>query len=411
MERKFISSNNLYSSPNKLDTDLISSGLRDEKLLTKLDLLEIISKTQEIFKSEPNLLELSDPITILGDIHGQFYDLLQIFSTSGPPQTTRYIFLGDYIDRGGFSLETITLLLCYKLSEPTNMYLLRGNHESRAMSSGYGFRTECLVKYDLEVYDAFMDLFDTLPIAAVVGNMAFLVHGGISEKLKKPSDINLICRFRDPPKKGIFCDMLWSDVNYNEEEEKALENFDRGCGILYSKKMVLEFLENNDLVCVIRAHEQCEEGFKMKYWEDSCFPSIVTLFSAPNYCDHYGNKGGIAKLDDCQLNIKQFRASDHPYMLMNQQNAIDWSAPFIISKILQIFSYICNGEAQEIPMDEYTLQRIKEIDPSFEFQQEVKPYRRQLSINSVAVPEEDSKFQIPTVSVYKPSLVFSRNLH
>ena len=265
MDKKFIIFQKLFDSSFKLNFEIIKSSLIEEKILLKVDMLKLIFLAHNILKSEPNVLEISDPIAVLGDIHGQFYDLIKILAIAGTPEHTKYIFLGDYIDRGAFSIETITLVLSLKVFYPESVFLLRGNHETRTMASGYGFRKECLIKYDEEVYFAFADLFDTFPIAAVINNLIFLVHGGLSNKLQKISDINLINRFREPPAKGLFCDILWSDVNYDEAEKDFLPNDTRGCGVLYSKAQVCRFIENNKLVCVIRAHEQCDNGFKLKY--------------------------------------------------------------------------------------------------------------------------------------------------
>ena len=281
------------------------------------------------------------------------------------------------------------------------------------MTSGYGFRIEVLVKYDLEVYEAFIDLFCALPIAGLLNNMIFLVHGGISSRLKTLADVNLIQRFREPPTKGILCDLLWSDANYDENEQHILPNSGRGCGILFNKSLLLEFLKRNNLICMIKAHEQCESGFKMIYWDDPFFPSLISVFSAPNYCDSYGNKAGLITIDDFHLNIKQYHASPHPFTLRNHENVFHWSAPFIISKVIQLLYVLLQKKNEKAEIfDEYLLDRVKEIDPNYHGTlREIKEYEQDNSSDSfVSVPEEEEcGLNVPTISEYKSSLLFHNN--
>ena len=374
-------------------------------------MLNVIKTAFKVFSLESNLLVLSDPITIIGDIHGQFYDLLHIFELGGSPKDTKYIMLGDYVDRGGFSIEVLSLLLIYKIAFPYNVNLLRGNHESRSMTSGYGFRIETMVKYDLEVYQAFVDLFDTLPIAAILNNAIFLVHGGLSRKLTKVSEIELIQRFREPPRDGVLCDLLWSDANYDETEQNILPNSFRGCGVLFNKASVLKFLSDNNLTCIIRAHEQCKLGFNMKYWDDPYFPSMITVFSAPNYCDTFGNRAAFIYINDCKLHIKQFHASKHPYILTNHQNVLTWSIPFVVSKIIQLFYKILENDGSNSIFDEYLLDRIKEIDPSYQGTLIQLKVDRGVDCYDyfIEVPQDESDLHVPSVSNYKPSLTFKEN--
>ena len=180
----------------------------NEGKLEKEDLLLILAQSQNILESEPNLLELADPITILGDIHGQYYDMMKILELSGDITKTKYLLLGDYVDRGCFSLEVLTYLLYLKIVYPNRIYLLRGNHESKAMTSIYNFRKECIYKYDLEIYQEFLSVFNSLPLAAIISNSIFLSHAGISNESECLLNINKINRFTEPPRKGIFCDLL-----------------------------------------------------------------------------------------------------------------------------------------------------------------------------------------------------------
>lgn len=309
--------------------------LREGKLI-KSDLFNIITSFIEIVSKEPNVLILDDPITIVGDIHGQFYDIGKIIELGGNPSSTKYLFLGDYVDRGMFSIEVITYLYSLKISYPKNVFLLRGNHECRQLTTYFNFKNECNIKYGNDVYDKIMLSFDALPLAAIVNNKFPCVHGGISPKIKRIEDVSLIKRFKEPPKEGAFCDLLWADPIENENEAKYIEytnNPVRGCSYFFGAKATKEFLGKNDYISILRAHEAQLEGFKMYNWDENAdFPSVITIFSAPNYCDVYNNKAAIIKIKENQVNLQQFNYSPHPFVLPDFQNVFYWSLPFISEK-------------------------------------------------------------------------------
>lgn len=239
---------------------------------------------------------LSDPVTVFGDIHGQYYDLLKALSVGGDINVTKYLFLGDYVDRGAFSIEVLALLLALKINYPTSVYMLRGNHECRLMTQTFNFKTECLIKYDQEVYNYIMDFFDTLPLSAVINGKFIAFHGGISPELHTLQDLNKINRFVEPPKIGILVDVLWSDPIDSESgamPKPFVFNKTRGCSWQFGAEALGSFLTKNNLMTCIRAHEVQLEGFKMLKWKNKNFPQIITVFSAPNYCDTYNNKGAI----------------------------------------------------------------------------------------------------------------------
>jgi serine/threonine-protein phosphatase 2B catalytic subunit len=147
----------------------------------------------------------------VGDIHGQFYDLVHMIEKSGDPKKTNYVFLGDYVDRGIYSIEVMMLLMAMKVANPNNVYLLRGNHESRSMTEYFTFREEVLDKYDSEIYDQILLTFDAMPLVAVVNQEYLCMHGGVSPNMKNLDEINKMDRFKEVPLEGLLCDIVWSD--------------------------------------------------------------------------------------------------------------------------------------------------------------------------------------------------------
>ena len=245
-------------------------------------------------ENEPTLLKLKTPLIIVGDIHGQFYDLLNLIQKFGNPSNTRYLFLGDYVDRGKFCIETITLVLTFKIAYPQNVFLLRGNHEGRTMTSFFNFKMECEKKYNSEVYEDFVDLFMKLPLAATIDNKYFAVHGGISPSLKTLSDLQRLDRQVEIPESGAICDLLWSDP-IDENHDSWQHNKMRSCSFYYSRNQAMKFLNNNQLNLIIRGHEVQNKGFKYQNGMDN-EPLTLTIFSAPRYCDTHKNKGAVALL-------------------------------------------------------------------------------------------------------------------
>jgi serine/threonine-protein phosphatase 2B catalytic subunit len=157
--------------------------------------MKILKKGLDILKNEPNLIKISEPVVVVGDIHGQYYDLVHMLNKAGHPSKLNYLFLGDYVDRGIFGLECIMLLISIKINYPKKFMLLRGNHESRNMTEIFTFRDEVISRFDNQVYDSFMELFDALPIACVIDEKYLAMHGGISPNLNSIQEINLLNRF------------------------------------------------------------------------------------------------------------------------------------------------------------------------------------------------------------------------
>jgi serine/threonine-protein phosphatase 2B catalytic subunit len=319
-----------------------------------------------MFRREPNLLQLKDPVTVVGDIHGQFYDMIKMLEIGGSPETTRYLFLGDYVDRGAFSIEVVLLLYAIKVSFPSTVCMIRGNHECRQMTTFFNFRSEVMYKYDLEVYDKFMESFDMLPLACIVNNKFIALHGGISPELRTLDDINRLNRFTEPPRQGLYCDILWSDPVENDQGRSPdlfKSNEVRGCSYFFNVEAVNRFLRRNDLLSVIRAHEAQLDGYKMHRWNgNNEFPVVITIFSAPNYCDVYNNKAAVIKFENNTLNIQQFNYTSHPYMLPNFMDVFTWSIPFVIEKVTEMLYNILEPKSLSLPkVDETALLRIREL--------------------------------------------------
>ncbi|KAI9282219.1 serine/threonine-protein phosphatase PP-Z1 [Sporodiniella umbellata] len=209
---------------------------------------------------------------------------------SGYPPDSNYLFLGDYVDRGKQSLETILLLFCYKIKYPENFFLLRGNHECANVTRVYGFYDECKRRTNTKVWKTFVDAFNTLPIAALVASKIFCVHGGLSPSLHSMDDVRNIMRPTDVPEYGLLNDLVWSDPSDTAVE---WEDNERGVSYCFGKKIVNEFLAKHDLDLVCRAHMVVEDGYQ--FFNDR---TLVTVFSAPNYCGEFDNFGAIMSINE-----------------------------------------------------------------------------------------------------------------
>ncbi|KAI1799170.1 Metallo-dependent phosphatase [Daldinia bambusicola] len=332
---------------------------------------ELCEMVKEVLMEESNIQPVVTPVTICGDIHGQFYDLLELFRVSGgmpgqpatelpatstavitsadieppteitnpklkkkikKPKTptgdvpglpsdestnveeeeeegnesgirnssdsapaasnadTRFVFLGDFVDRGYFSLETFTLLMCLKAKYPDRIVLVRGNHESRQITQVYGFYEECQQKYgNASVWKSCCQVFDFLVLAAIVDGEILCVHGGLSPEIRTIDQIRVVARAQEIPHEGAFCDLVWSDP----EEVETWAISPRGAGWLFGDKVATEFNHVNGLKLIARAHQLVNEGYKYHFPQNS----VVTVWSAPNYCYRCGNVASIMSVD------------------------------------------------------------------------------------------------------------------
>jgi serine/threonine-protein phosphatase PP1 catalytic subunit len=242
--------------------------------------------------SEPSLLELDRPIRICGDIHGQFTDLLRVFEMGGLPPASKYLFLGDYVDRGDKSVEVILLLFALKIRFPTFIYLLRGNHESPEMTEMFGFADECRRKLSRPMWDIFLRVFDCLPIAAVITGGFFCIHGGISPHLQSLDDIAAIRRPTSIPEEGLLADLLWSDPNADVVDWGPN---DRGATISWGEQAAVDFLTRTEMSYIVRAHQMAMDGFDFPFQNN---PKIVTVFTASKYAGEFRNKAAIMIVDE-----------------------------------------------------------------------------------------------------------------
>jgi len=260
------------------------------KLPTENEVKQICSKAHAIFLEQDSLLNLEAPLTIVGDIHGLYHDLLRFFEHGGPPPETNYLFLGDYVDRGPHSVEVIILLLVYNIKYPDNFFMLRGNHECASITRIYGFYDDCKRRYNIQTWKRFCDLFNTLPFAALVDDKIFCVHGGLSPELASLAQINKIVRPTDMPDSGMICDFLWADP---DPEIRGWAENERGVSFIFGPDVVSAFLQKHDLDLVVRAHQVVEDGY-----EFFAERQLITVFSAPNYCGEYDNAGAMMVIDE-----------------------------------------------------------------------------------------------------------------
>ncbi|KAK2964215.1 putative Serine/threonine-protein phosphatase [Blattamonas nauphoetae] len=302
--------------PNPITPDFIpklQEYFRSENLLTIQQTNSILAQARKTLEVLPNIVELTihdpDHITLLGDTHGQYYDVLNVFSLNGTPSPDNpYLFNGDFVDRGSFGCEIALLLLSLKIAYPKAIHLLRGNHEASLCTQEYGFKNEVNDKYNETVYQNFLYVFNALPLCAVINKKIFVVHGGLwTRKGVHLDEIKKVNRFLEPGEEGgelLMAQMLWSDPMDYPGQQSSLRPFGCSFGPDYTEA----FLEANDLECVVRSHEVRDEGFSIEHGG-----KLITLFSAPGYCGDT-NKGAylILKGDQCEKEFHKFAASPHP---------------------------------------------------------------------------------------------------
>ncbi|XP_015119779.1 serine/threonine-protein phosphatase 5 [Diachasma alloeum] len=284
---------------------------KDEKKLPRKYAYKILLDVKIWFMAQPSLIDVSIPddskFTICGDIHGQFYDLLNIFELNGlPSETNPYLFNGDFVDRGSFSVECIFTLFGFKLLYPNHFFMSRGNHESAIMNHMYGFDGEVKAKYTAQMAQLFTEVYNWLPLAHCLNNRVIVMHGGLfSRDNVTLKEIREIDRNRQPPDEGVMCELLWSDP----QPQPGRAPSKRGVGVQFGPDVTHKFLELNGLDYVVRSHEVKNDGYEVSH-DGKC----ITVFSAPNYCDTMGNRGAFITLTgkDMKPNFTTYEAVPHP---------------------------------------------------------------------------------------------------
>ena len=272
---------------NEGDLKKILSICEKGEVVPEQDVVTILTMIMQMLYNENNVILLESPIVIVGDIHGQLDDLLYMFQIAGDNPGQKYLFMGDYVDRGYHSLNTFLLLLIRKILYKDKYYLLRGNHESRQVSQMYGFYNECLMNYgNSGIWSLCNDVFDLLPMAAIIDNEVFSVHGGLSPDLPLIEKMNAINRQNELGSIGSLGDLCWSDP----DTIQFWRQNQRGAGFIFGEEQTKEFLQMNDLKLITRSHQLVQEGAKW-YFDNT----LCTVWSAPNYGYRSGNIASIMK--------------------------------------------------------------------------------------------------------------------
>ncbi|KAJ1975703.1 Palmitoyl-protein thioesterase 1 [Dimargaris xerosporica] len=297
---------------------------KDQKKLHKRYAYQIVMAAKDIFTALPSLVDIHIPqdvrLTICGDVHGQFFDFLNIFELNGRPSPTNwYLFNGDFVDRGSFSVEVILTLLAYKWLYPEAVHLARGNHESMNMNKMYGFEGEVKSKFSDMMFKLFTETFNALPLAHLVQDKILVVHGGLFSRDDVTLDeIRAINRFSQPPTSGLMCELLWSDPKPTPGRQPSK----RGTAIEFGPDVTEAFLKHNNLDMVIRSHEVKDGGYSIDH-NGKC----VTVFSAPNYCDTMTNLGAYIHVTaDRELTYHTFKAVPHPANVKAMQYASQFNS-------------------------------------------------------------------------------------
>lgn len=258
--------------------------------LTEAQVKTLCDKAKELLVNESNVRDVRCPVTVCGDIHGQLYDLLELFRIGGHLPDTNYLFMGDYVDRGYYSVEVISLLIALKVRYPDRVTILRGNHESRMTSQVYGFYDEVMCKYgNPNVWKMFTEVFDYLPITALVDGKVFCLHGGLSPSIDTLDHIRALDRIQEAPIEGPMNDLLWSDP----EDILGWRPSPRGAGHVFGPDISEAFNHTNHLTLVARAHQAVHDGYQWCHNKN-----VVTTFSAPNYMYRLGNRAAIMQIGE-----------------------------------------------------------------------------------------------------------------
>ncbi|XP_068618908.1 serine/threonine-protein phosphatase 5 [Battus philenor] len=294
----------------KFVTDLMEH-YKQQKRLHRKYAYKILIDVKSYLMNQPTLVDIKVPdnkkFTVCGDIHGQFFDLMNIFELNGlPSESNPYLFNGDFVDRGSFSVECIFTLFSFKLLYPNHFFMSRGNHETLDMNRMYGFRGEVIFKYTVQMADLFTEVYNWLPLAHCINSRVLVMHGGLfSSDEVTLDDIRMVDRNKQPPEDGIMCELLWSDPQPMLGRAPSR----RGVGCQFGPDVTANFLKRNGLDYIIRSHEVKNDGYEVAH-DGKC----ITVFSAPNYCDTMGNLGAFITMNgkDLKPEFTKYEAVPHP---------------------------------------------------------------------------------------------------
>ncbi|KAI9741933.1 MAG: hypothetical protein M1834_000322 [Cirrosporium novae-zelandiae] len=285
---------------------------KNGKRLHKKYVYQIIKAVRNIVYEEPTMVDIEiqkqTTLTICGDTHGQYFDLLEIFRLNGfPTDTHHYLFNGDFVDRGSWSTEIALLLYAYKWFRPKAFFLNRGNHEADDMNRVYGFEGECKAKYNERTFKLFSESFSALPLATLIGSKYLVLHGGLfSDDNITLDDIRKLDRHKQkqPGQQGLMMEILWTDPQTMPGRGPSK----RGVGVQFGPDVTERFCKKNGIEALIRSHEVRMDGYEVEH-SGRC----ITVFSAPKYCDSMENKGAYINVGpDYKLDYRKFEAVPHP---------------------------------------------------------------------------------------------------
>uniref|UniRef100_A0A915CLN6 Serine/threonine-protein phosphatase n=1 Tax=Parascaris univalens TaxID=6257 RepID=A0A915CLN6_PARUN len=272
---------------HRLIVDQMLDGFSDNQIM------QIVDATYELLYPLGALIEMTAPLTIFGDVHGQFGDLHRLLTIVGTPPKTKLLFLGDYVDRCKKGLEVVMLLFCYKLKFPHMINLLRGNHECTKMNRTYGFYEECKRLRSTRIWKAFQRVFNELPLCAKVNDRILCMHGGISPLINNWASLSSLKKPRTPEEcdTGLALDLMWSDPDSDPCSKGWVPNKVRNASWMFGQDTIKECIRNLDVDLIVRAHEVVKDGHLL-----DCGNRICTVFSAPNYCGTDGNCGSVMRI-------------------------------------------------------------------------------------------------------------------
>ena len=326
-------------TPNTaINNELVKNYLYEGGKVSKEAVLEIIRRAKPALSQEPNLLRVNGKVVIVGDIHGQFYDLISMLKkVNSSGGNNKILFLGDYVDRGNYGPEVALYLFVLKLRYPNDIFLMRGNHESRDMAESFNFRDQVLALYDQQTYEEYMECFDMLPVSAVVNGRYLAMHGGISHRLTSLNVINQIERRIEPEDDSLLADLLWADPVKDKRASTTefAENPERGISCYFGNKPVKRLLNQERLKSIVRAHQMKDAGYKFHTWDGpNEFPPVITVFSAPDY-QASGNNAAVMISEEEKVDLRTFKVvTDKPFVLPERADAITLFQPHLQALVL-----------------------------------------------------------------------------